>query len=162
MQIEDASTSFTLIHLHPSHPAMHPPKTPPPPTMSVRSQSPDIPQPVVYARLHHFRGKSSAAKEGRSKQVYNVDALQVVFGREESCDIRIYADNVSRKHCMIVVDLLTGKVSFSSLCLASAAYLFTGNTSRPLESWTETQPGSPTRRNHLHPPKRRHHQRHGP
>lgn len=85
--------------------------------MEDRSPSPDIPQPVVYGRLHHFRGKSSAAKEGKSKQVFNIDALEVVFGREESCDIRIYADNVSRKHCKIVIDLLTGKVSLSDVSL---------------------------------------------
>lgn len=93
---------------------MNSPKTTSTATMlQHRSPSPDIPQPVVYARLHHFRGKSSAAKEGKSKQVYNIDALQVVFGREESCDIRIYADNVSRKHCKITIDLLTGQVSDS-------------------------------------------------
>ncbi|GHJ86043.1 hypothetical protein NliqN6_2445 [Naganishia liquefaciens] len=80
-----------------------------------RSPSPDIPQPVVYARLHHFRGKSSAAREGKSKQVYNIDALQVVFGREESCDIRIYADNISRKHCKITIDLLTGQATLHVL-----------------------------------------------
>lgn len=93
------------------HLVMHSPQTPPKASMHTeRSSSPDILQPLVYARLHHFRGKSSAAKEGKSKQVYSIDALQVVFGREESCDIRIYADNVSRKHCKITIDLLTGQV----------------------------------------------------
>ncbi|KAJ9090920.1 hypothetical protein QFC19_009346 [Naganishia cerealis] len=99
---------------------MPPPTTPPSAlAMHDRSPSPDIPQPVVYGRLHHFRGKSSAAKEAKSKQVFNIDALQVVFGREESCDIRIYADNVSRKHCKIVVDLLTGKVGLLGRELAT-------------------------------------------
>lgn len=146
---------------------IHPPKTPPTVTMTFdRSPSPDIPQPVVYARLHHFRGKSSAAKEGKSKQVYNIDALQVVFGREESCDIRIYADNVSRKHCKITIDLLTGQVSDSKRILYREILTYwmanqSGDLARTFEPWTKAQQGRSTWRNCLYSTGRRHHKRDG-
>ncbi|KAG7575438.1 hypothetical protein FFLO_00257 [Filobasidium floriforme] len=92
------------------------------------------PEPVqIYGRLHHLKGKTKAIK-----QSCDIDCPVITIGRDQSSDIRIHALDVSRTHCKITFDLITGKAVIEIL---SKAGLKINKTLLPLGTQHTLQDG---------------------
>ncbi|OCF59896.1 hypothetical protein L486_02569 [Kwoniella mangroviensis CBS 10435] len=62
------------------------------------------PPPVTYGRLTLMKRKG-----GGDVQTIPLDAERITFGRDYDCDVRLYYSDVSKLHCEIVFDAISGK-----------------------------------------------------
>ncbi|WWD06077.1 hypothetical protein V865_004162 [Kwoniella europaea PYCC6329] len=68
------------------------------------SPMPSGPPPVTYGRLTLMKRKG-----GGDVQTIPLDAERITFGRDYDCDVRLYYSDVSKLHCEIVFDIISGK-----------------------------------------------------
>ncbi|WWC57837.1 uncharacterized protein I303_100372 [Kwoniella dejecticola CBS 10117] len=68
------------------------------------SPMPSGPPPVTFGRLTLMKRKG-----GGDVQTIPLDAERITFGRDYDCDVRLYYSDVSKLHCEISFDIVSGK-----------------------------------------------------
>ncbi|WVW81504.1 hypothetical protein I302_103498 [Kwoniella bestiolae CBS 10118] len=67
------------------------------------SPMPSGPPPITYGRLTLMKRKG-----GGDVQTIPLDAERITFGRDYDCDVRLYYSDVSKLHCEIAFDIISG------------------------------------------------------
>ncbi|WRT63602.1 uncharacterized protein IL334_000525 [Kwoniella shivajii] len=68
------------------------------------SPMPSGPPPVTFGKLTLMKRKG-----GGDVQTIPLDAERITFGRDYDCDVRLYYSDVSKLHCEIIFDAVSGK-----------------------------------------------------